>query len=108
MINICGDKELNDKNQLRFESGSLETLKRIVEKQYGYTLLPELATFDLSESKKKYVKNFKDPKPIREVSLIIHRSYMKRKLIELLKEEIQSNIPQSLKDENRGRLIHWA
>ena len=108
VINICGDADLKTENQLRFESGSLETLKRIVEKQYGYTLLPELATFDLSERRKKYVKNFKDPKPVREVSLIIHRSFMKRKLIELLQKEIQSNIPQSLKDKDRGRLIHWT
>jgi len=108
VINICGDTDLNSKNQLRFESGSLETLKRIVEKQYGYTLLPELATFDLSERRKKYVKHFKEPKPVREVSLIIHRSYMKRKLIELLQEEIQANIPESLKDKTRGRLIEWV
>ena len=108
VINICGDSELKEKNQLRFESGSLETLIRIVEKQYGYTLLPELATFDLPENRKKFVKDFKDPKPVREVSLIIHRSFMKRKLIELLQIEIQSNIPMSLKDKNRGRLIHWV
>jgi LysR family transcriptional regulator, hydrogen peroxide-inducible genes activator len=54
------------------------------------------------------VRHFKEPKPMREVSLVIHRSFMKRKLIELLKEEILSNIPQTLKDENRGRLIHWV
>jgi LysR family hydrogen peroxide-inducible transcriptional activator len=108
VVNICGDHELNKKSQLRFESGSLETLTRIVEKQYGYTLLPELATFDLSERRKKYLKHFKEPKPVREVSLVIHRSFMKRKLIELLKEEIQVNIPQSLKEKDRGRLIHWV
>ncbi len=108
VINICGDTDLNSKNQLRFESGSLETLTRIVEKQYGYTLLPELATLDLSKNRQKFLKHFKNPKPVREVSLIIHRSYMKRKLIELLQLEIQSNIPQNMKDNNRGRLIHWA
>ncbi len=108
VINICGENGFNNNNQLQFESGSLETLKRIVEKQYGYTLLPELATFDLPENQQKYLKDFKDPKPVREISLITHRSFMKKKLIELLQDEILSNIPQTLKDKNRGRLIHWV
>ncbi len=108
MVNICGESAmLNNHNQLKFESGSLETLKRIVEQQYGYTLLPELATLGLDEERRKYIRNFNEPRPVREVSLVIHRSFMKKKLIEALKEEIMENIPASLKDNMTGKLIHW-
>lgn len=107
-MNICGEGAFKGNNQLRFESGSLETLRRIVEKQYGYTLLPELATLDLNEEHKKYIKTFDKTEPVREVSLIIHRSYMKRKLIDLLKAEILDNIPELLKDPKRGKLINWV
>src|SRR5690606_8094777 len=94
-------------NHLKFESGSLETLKRIVEKQHGYTLLPELATLDLNEIQQRHVRYFNDPQPVREVSLIIHRSYMKRKLVDLLKTEILAHVPPELKDQNRGKIVHW-
>lgn len=107
-LNICGESnQIENKNRLRFESGSLETLKRIVERQYGYTLLPELATLDLAKDKMKYVKYFNDPQPVREVSLIIHRSFMKKKLIDLLRSEILLHIPENLKSKERGRLIEW-
>ena len=106
-MNICGEDINQEDTRLRFESGSLETLRRIVEKQFGYTLLPELAALDLEEDKMKYVKTFSKPRPIREVSLIIHRSYMKQKLIGLLQESILDNIPEILKNNNRGQLIEW-
>ncbi|MFK8101663.1 MAG: LysR substrate-binding domain-containing protein [Saprospiraceae bacterium] len=107
-INICGEAIDDSQVQLRFESGSLETLCRIVEKQYGYTLLPELAMLDLDEKKLKYLRHFNAPQPIREISLVIHRSFMKRKLIDLLKTEILLHIPEDLKNKNRGKLIHWV
>jgi len=108
-INICGDEQaLENTNHLRFESGSLETLRRIVEKQFGYTLLPELATMDLDETRTKYVKTFSKPRPVREVSLVIHRKFMKRRLIDLLKEEILANIPDFIKANKKERVINWT
>ncbi len=107
VMNICGENINQQDSRLRFESGSLETLRRIVEKQFGYTLLPELAMLDLDDHRMKYVKTFSKPHPIREVSLVIHRSFMKRKLINLLKDEILENIPEGLQNNNRGKLIDW-
>ncbi len=104
-LNICGEKKMENA-RLRFESGSLETLKRIVEKQFGYTFLPELSTIDMESSRKKYLKPFQIPEPMREVSLITHRSFIKKRLINLLFEEIKAHIPPHLLDKNRGRIIN--
>lgn len=107
-INICSDRIKQQPAQLRFESGSLETLRRIVEKQHGYTLLPELATLDFEQEQyEKHVRHFKNPQPVREVSIVLRRSFMKRKLIELLKGCILENIPDILKNKNRGKVIEW-
>jgi len=103
-LNICAEKKMEN-TRLRFESGSLETLKRIVEKQFGYTFLPELATVDMEPSRLKYLKSFPTPEPIREVSLITHRSFIKKRLINLLFNEIKAHIPPHLLDKNRGRII---
>ncbi|MGB0863036.1 MAG: LysR substrate-binding domain-containing protein [Saprospiraceae bacterium] len=108
VANFCADKSWENTGQLRFESGSLETLKRIVEHQSGYTLLPELATYGMEASKIRYLKSFNEPKPIREVSLVIHRSFMKKKLIDAFQEEILTNIPSTLKSKNKGKVINWV
>jgi len=107
-VNICSERAFaQNHNPLKFESGSLETLKRIVEKQHGYTLLPELATLDMSETQLTHVRRFNNPQPVREVSLIIHRSFMKKRLIDLLKEEILAHLPEVVKTPNRGKVVHW-
>lgn len=108
VINICPDSSQSpSSNQLKFKSGSLETLKRIIEQDYGYTLLPELAAMNLPEKNRQYVKEISYPKPVREVSLVIHRGILKQKLINTLKEHILSSIPLHLKDRNRGQIISW-
>lgn len=108
VVNICPENSSSEPvNQLRFESGSLETLKRIIEQNYGYTLLPELAVSNLPEENKKYIKELTHPKPVREVSLVIHRDILKRNLINVLKDHILEKIPEQLQDKNRGRIINW-
>ncbi len=104
-LNICGETKMKN-TRLRFESGSLETLKRIVEKQFGYTFLPELATIDMESLSMKYVKSFQKPEPMREVSLVTHRSFIKKRLINLLFNEIKAHIPPHLLDKNRGKIIN--
>ena len=107
MINICKEQTLDESNRMRFESGSLETIKRLVEHEYGYTLLPELATLDLSDSEYQHVRNFVNPQPVREVSLVTRRKYVKKRMLEKLKEVILDSIPEILKKSNRGQIIQW-
>jgi len=108
VLNICGEDIMEEnKNALRLESGSLETLRRIVEKNYGYTLLPELAAIDFSPEYQKFVKEFSDPKPVREVSLIINQRFLRRQIVENLKKSILENIPAQLRSLRDGKVIHW-
>ena len=106
VLNIChplgGTKE-----QFRFESGSLEALKKLVDKHGGITLLPELATLDMSNVEKNKLHYFKDPRPVREVSLVFHRSFVKSKLTALLYDEILKAIPDDSRVEKNGKIIRW-
>ncbi len=106
-INICGERFEENESRLRFETGSLETLRLIVEQEFGYTLLPELATLQMSEQQMQHVKFFKNPQPVREISLVRHRSYIKSKIVNLLEEEIISAIPTILTNKDRGKRIDW-
>jgi len=107
-VNICGEGQEETQRGLRFESGSLETLRRIVEKQYGYTLLPELATMELSEELyNRHVRTFRNPQPVREVSIVLRRSFMKRRLVDLLQQSILDAVPGILKNDRRGKVVEW-
>lgn len=99
VIEICGFKNKNQVlNNVTFESGNLETLKNLIRQGQGYTLLPYLATFNLSkEEKLKNLKVFKKPIPSRQVSLIYTRKFNKEKIIEALASEVLSNLPEELK-----------
>ncbi len=109
VINICPKSDgFSPESKLRFESGSLETLKRIVENRHGYTLLPELAMLNLNKTQMMHIKALRDPKPVREVSLIVHQGYLKKQLIELFKGELLANIPDSLQKNSGGNLIEWT
>lgn len=100
-IAICKkvkSKSLKPKN-LTFESGNLETLKRLVDKKFGYTLLPSLAILGMpSMEQKKKVRFFKPPVPNREVSIVYSRSYLKKGVIEALYKEVVSSLPKELKN----------
>ena len=54
------------------------------------TLIPYLHSLDLSEEDKKYLRQFSNTVPAREVSIIYHKSQLKMQLIEALKDTIDS------------------
>lgn len=74
----------------RFESGNLETLKRLVERGSGMTLLPALAVADLATAaQRRLVVPFGNPVPIREVSLIRRRTHFRQQLVNAVVEIVQ-------------------
>lgn len=88
-------KKTSDQNKhLLFESGSLETLKRMIDQESGFTLLPYLATTDMKNSKR--LKEFNQPVPSREVSLIYGQFFRKEKIKNNLIETIQSHLPEGI------------
>ncbi len=105
VMNFCElQKSSAYEKHFEYETGSIETLKRFVEKSQGITLLPELATLDMSASKKQMLRYFKSPAPAMELSIVTLKSFVKRKLIGILKEEIISSLPLSIlkkKDQKR-------
>lgn len=88
-------KKMSDESKnIRFESGSLETLKKMVDEEGGVTLMPYLATLDLPQN--KHIKEFSNPVPTREVSLICSHFFRRTKLVKELTKSIQSVLPKSI------------
>lgn len=104
-LKICQfDVSENHKN-LSMEGGSIETLKKMVQKVSGYTLIPELS-FDKKEDK-AHVLYFKDPQPVREVSIVVNKHFTKDRLIKALRASIIKQIPDHFKKNTRFSTIKW-
>ncbi|WP_242927833.1 hydrogen peroxide-inducible genes activator [Pontibacter vulgaris] len=108
VLNICnrgGKVGGSEGANFDYRSGSLETLKRIVETQHGLTLLPELSVLEMPEDKKKLVRPFSEPQPVREVSLVVHKSFLKKKLIQALQNEILEGLPESIRNRKKQKVV---
>ncbi|WP_369049015.1 hydrogen peroxide-inducible genes activator [Tenacibaculum sp. UWU-22] len=88
IINLCMAEKINNKKSFQLESGSFDTLIKLSKDGLGMTLLPYLHTLDLNEVDKSYLREFIAPSPAREVSLIYHKSQLKKQTIEALKNTI--------------------
>jgi len=106
-LRICGDDQAKGKNEKKFlfESGSINTLMKLVEQNFGITLLPQLAMNDMSDEKKALVRAFEKPIPRREIGLIYSKALIKRNLINILSKEILKNIPQELLDKSESLIL---
>lgn len=80
--------------KVEYTSGSLETLRNLADRHLGITILPELATLDFTGDQLKKIKQFAAPRPVRKISLVMKRDYLKRKLIGLFAEEIIRHVPE--------------
>ncbi len=97
VLNLCKiSKNTGTHDNLKFESGNLETLKNMVIHSNGYTFLPELAVLNLSAKDKLHVREFQNPIPTREVSLVHNRIFLKEKIINALELSIVDNLPNKL------------
>lgn len=104
ILNLCELRKSSDFH-FKYETGSIETLKRMVDKSDGLTILPELAVMEFSQSQLRLVKRLKEPSPAREVSLVTHRDHIKTKLIKTLKEEILSIVPKAMQKLNKKKVV---
>ncbi|WP_207424560.1 hydrogen peroxide-inducible genes activator [Desertivirga brevis] len=106
VLNICKKKTaVNGIRSFEYNTGSVETLKRMVDLNAGITILPELSLSDFSSEQMKKVRRFDKPVPAREISLVTHRNFLKRGLINSLKKEILEITPQDMLNSGNKALM---
>lgn len=105
VLNICAQtKDRAEFGNINFESGNFETLKNMVLKGFGYTILPHMAVQDLPAAQKKLTRPFKAPVPTREISLVFNKDCLKTKIIDALEEEVLGSIPDELRQIKKKNL----
>lgn len=106
IINLCElRKHSPASNHFEYEAGSLETLRRMVDAGEGITILPELATFNMPPEEKQRLRHFKAPAPVREVGIVTHRDFVKRKLVGAIKHAILESLPAKLRSNEKKHII---
>ncbi len=96
VLNLCELRKATGVHT-RYETGNIETLKRMVDRSEGITILPELAVREFGPAQRRRVKPLRDPRPAREVSIVTHRDHLKTRLMELLKKEIIHLVPSAMR-----------
>jgi LysR family hydrogen peroxide-inducible transcriptional activator len=107
IINICSISDSAKTETVlpfEYEGSSLEALQRLVDREGGFTLFPELA---ISKNIEGHIKSLEKPVPLREVSLVYVQNFAKIRFLEILKTEILSSIPSHLQEMNRGQVVEW-
>lgn len=92
VINLCKTSKSSHHEGFHLESGSFETMIRLVNEGLGMTLLPYLHTLEMKEAEQHNLRYFNDPNPARAVSLIFYKSKLKIQIIDALRDVISGII----------------
>lgn len=106
VLNICNQTgDMPAQTGLTFESGSIETIKNMVRGDMGYSLIPELSVNETID--RDFVRRFKEPQVTREISIVVHHSFTKQKLLSRFRRVIIDNIPDSFKQNYQNITVKW-
>lgn len=100
VLNLCKNNTNSEHNHFQIESGSFETLIKLADEGLGTTLLPYLHTLDLKEKDQVKLRQFKEPKPAREVSLIYPKNELKIHIIDALRSSISGVVKGAIAFQN--------
>jgi LysR family hydrogen peroxide-inducible transcriptional activator len=105
-INLCKlpEERLNHLGLL-YESGTMSTLKRIVDLEGGATIIPEWEAGQLDSDSLDHVKAFRTDGAGRQVGLVYTRYFAKQGIINKLEELIKSSLPNHIADNTDLEII---
>ncbi|MGV3638626.1 MAG: hydrogen peroxide-inducible genes activator [Flavobacteriales bacterium] len=92
-LSICQHPSGGGHENIRYSTGSIETLKRLVNSGSGVTLVPELSV----GPEDRHVRRFLAPEPAREVVMLVRTPFVRRKALDALTKAIRSALRQRLR-----------
>ncbi len=85
-------------SSVRFEAGSFETLRHLIDASQGYTLIPETYARLLPKAiRRGRVRALADPVPVRQIGLVRLKSSWKLDMVQALERTLLSTVPRALK-----------
>jgi len=98
-------KQHNTNSNLIYNSGSVLSLLELVHINKGITLLPRLATLQKHIVNQKYLYKLRSPIPARDIGLVTHKSFVKKKLLGILEKEIKLAVKPIIGNVGKRKMI---
>jgi LysR family transcriptional regulator, hydrogen peroxide-inducible genes activator len=106
VLSYCKPSSSERKGRVHFESGSLETLIRLVDSGLGATVLPMLVASTLEPGRREaQLRPLSGPTPLRELGLITGRLDLRRNVTEALADLLRGELSTLLGQAPRRGLV---
>jgi LysR family transcriptional regulator, hydrogen peroxide-inducible genes activator len=103
VVNLCElQRESSRFHNLKYEAGSIDSLKRIVDANQGITILPSLATVPFSPAERERLRSFVDPVPVRQIGLVVSRYFVRDAVLSALSHSIVEAVQPYLKFDEKN------
>lgn len=96
VFNFC--KRKSAKKSI-YEAGSIDTLVKIVDKNGGFSIIPELHLAFLTKDQLKNIREINTPPAVREISIVIRKDFVKERMVNAVAETVKKIIPVNMLDE---------
>ncbi|MFT3994514.1 MAG: hydrogen peroxide-inducible genes activator [Dysgonomonas sp.] len=97
ILRICNMRKRKSSHSLfTYEAGSIGTLVNIVDNNSGLTIIPEMAIEELNEKQRKNIRPLKGISPVREISLITRREFLRERVLDIIISEVKQAVPKEL------------
>lgn len=81
---------------ISYQNASLETIRKIIDRNGGLTLIPQLACLYMGERRLKMVRSIKEPVLSRTINFVTQRGFQKTRLSKVILSEIIKSIPKEI------------
>ncbi len=88
-----------------YEAGSIENLVKIVDRNGGYTIIPELHVQLMQKHQQKHVRPISGTQAVREISLVVHQDYIREGMMNAVADCVKQVLPVHMLD---ARLKKYA
>ena len=83
-------------NTISYQNASLETIRKVIDRNGGLTLIPQLACLYMGERRLEMVRSIKDPVLSRTINFVAPRGFQKTRLSKVILKEIIACIPTDI------------
>jgi LysR family hydrogen peroxide-inducible transcriptional activator len=107
VLSYCGGDSARPRRlPVEFESGSFQTLVKLVDEGLGATVLPELVVHELPASRRRaQVRPLVAPVPVREIGLATARNHLRRRVTDALAAAVRAGLARALPASSRGAVV---
>jgi LysR family hydrogen peroxide-inducible transcriptional activator len=106
VLSFCNTPAFTASSRIHFESGSFETLVRLVDEGLGATILPALVVQQLPKARREtQVRRLAGPTPTREIGLVTARADLRGRINAALAELIRERLAEALGPKPRRSIV---